>query len=130
MRYSVEDQSKTLKFCMQKLGMSNTVDIQILVSADAGTVFENHGIRFYINCREGKRHNEPHVHVDIRQVEGSGSFSLITMEQLSGSKIRKKDQKIIKETIENNKKDFLIYWNEHTDGLDVDLNQALGLINY
>ena len=36
----------------------------------------------------------------------------------------------IKEIIENNQKDFLIYWNEHTDGLDVDLNQALGLIHY
>lgn len=129
LRYSVADQSKPLEFCIQKLGMFNTVDIQILVSSDAGTVFENHGIRFHINCREGKRHNEPHVHVEIRQEE-SGSFSLITMEQLSGSKIRKKDQKIIKETIENNQKDFLIYWNEHTDGLDVDLNQALGLINY
>ena len=81
-------------------------------------MFEDHGIRFYINSREGKRHNEPHVHVDIRQGEGSGSFSLKTAEQLTGSKIRKKDQKIIKEIIENNQKDFLIYWNEHTDGLD------------
>ena len=100
------------------------------VLEDAGAVFEDHGIRFYINSREGKRHNEPHVHVDIRQGEGSGSFSLKTAEQLTGSKIRKKDQKIIKEIIENNQKDFLIYWNEHTDGLDVDLNQALGLIHY
>ncbi|WP_195565769.1 DUF4160 domain-containing protein [Blautia wexlerae] len=130
LRYSIADKNKTLESYMRKLGMSNTVDIQILVSSDAGTVFENHGIRFYINCREGKQHNEPHVHVDIRQGEGSGSFSLITTEQLSNSKIRKKDQKIIKEIIENNQKDFLIYWNEHTDGLDVDLNQALGLINY
>ena len=64
-------------------------------------MFEDHGIRFYINSREGKRHNEPHVHVDIRQGEGSGSFSLKTAEQLTGSKIRKKDQKIIKEIIEN-----------------------------
>lgn len=130
LRYSIADKSKTLEFYMQKLGISNTIDIQILVSSDAGAVFEDHGIRFYINSREGKRHNEPHVHVDIRQGEGSGSFSLKTAEQLTGSKIRKKDQKIIKEIIENNQKDFLIYWNEHTDGLDVDLNQALGLIHY
>ena len=56
------------------MGISNTIDIQILVSSDAGAVFEDHGIRFYINSREGKRHNEPHVHVDIRQGEGSGKF--------------------------------------------------------
>ena len=49
---------------------------------------------------------KPHVHVDIRQGEGSGSFSLKTAEQLTGSKIRKKDQKIIKEIIENNQKEL------------------------
>ena len=67
LRYSIVDKSKNLEFYMQKLGISNTIDIQILVSSDAGAVFEDHGIRFYINSREGKRHNEPHVHVDIRR---------------------------------------------------------------
>ena len=129
--YAQKKEKRNLKSLTEFKRQVGYVDcMAVLVSSDAGTVFENHGIRFYINCREGKQHNEPHVHVDIRQGEGSGSFSLITMEQLSDSKIRKKDQKIIKETIENNQKDFLIYWNEHTDGLDVDLNQALGLINY
>lgn len=58
LRYSIVDKSKNLEFYMQKLGISNTIDIQILVSSDAGAVFEDHGIRFYINSREGKRHNE------------------------------------------------------------------------
>lgn len=131
-RYSIQDKNKPLRFYLQKLGVlkSNVIDIQILVSANAGTVLTNHGIRFYMNCREGKRHNEPHVHVDIRHGESGGSFSLKTGKKLSGGKISNKDQRIIREIIIDNQEKFLIYWNEHTDGLNVDLNQVLGLIGY
>ena len=52
LRYSIVDKSKNLEFYMQKLGISNTIDIQILVSSDAGAVFEDHGIRFYINSEQ------------------------------------------------------------------------------
>ena len=130
LRYSIGDENKSLEFYLHKLGILNKIDLQILVSADAGSVYEDHGIRFYMNSREGKRHNEPHIHVDVRRGEGTGSFSLKTGEQLSGDSIRKKDKKIIKEVIEEHQKNFLEYWNDHTDGLDVDLNQVLGLLHY
>lgn len=60
------------------MGMSDTevVDIQLLVSADAGTVFDDDGIRYYMHSRETGSHNIPYIHVDIRH-EASGSFSLI-----------------------------------------------------
>lgn len=32
--------------------------------------------------------------------------------------------------IKSKQKELIEYWNEHTDGLTVDLNQALGLIKY
>ena len=79
--------------------------------------------------KEAGTHNAPHVHVDIRH-EVSGSFSLIDGKQLSDGKISKKDKKKIEKVITDNKKKFLNYWNQHTDGLTVDLNQALGLIQY
>ena len=44
LRYSIADKSKTLEFYMQKLGISNTIDIQILVSSDAGAVFEDQDV--------------------------------------------------------------------------------------
>lgn len=72
----------------------------------------------------------PHIHVDIRYGEATGAFSLKTGQQLTGDKIGRKDKKIIEETISLHQSEFLQYWNEHTDGLDVDLNQVLGLIKY
>ena len=124
--------AKTCHFYLSRLSVeqNNTINIQILVSSDAGTVYRDHGIRFYINCREGTKHNEPHIHVDIRYGEATGAFSLKTGQQLTGDKIGRKDKKIIEETISLHQSEFLQYWNEHTDGLDVDLNQVLGLIKY
>lgn len=131
-RYSVRNEEKNLGFYLSRLNVeqNNTINIQILVSSDAGTVYRDHGIRFYINCREGTKHNEPHIHVDIRYGEATGAFSLKTGQQLTGDKIGRKDKKIIEETISLHQSEFLQYWNEHTDGLDVDLNQVLGLIKY
>lgn len=45
-------------------------------------------------------------------------------------KSKKNDIKKIERMIMNKNKEFLKYWDEHTDGLTVDLNQALGLIQY
>ena len=131
-RFSLINEEKNLCFYISRhsVEQNNTINIQILVSSDAGTVYRDHGIRFYINCREGTKHNEPHIHVDIRYGEATGAFSLKTGQQLTGDKIGRKDKKIIEETISLHQSEFLQYWNEHTDGLDVDLNQVLGLIKY
>lgn len=131
-RYSVEDEEKSLMYYLKKLNLdqNNIIDVQILVSANAGTVFQDHGIRFSIRCREGKNHNEPHVHINIRQGEATGAFSLKTGKQIVGDKIGSKEKKIIDKIITSHQKEFLTYWNEHTDGLNVDLDQVLGLIEY
>lgn len=47
-----------------------------------------------------------------------------------GRNIRRKDERKIQKVIMDKKADFIKYWNEHTDGLTVDMNQALGLIQY
>ena len=131
LRYTVENPQIPLHYYLDKMGVSEseTINIQLLVNADAGTVFEDDGIRYYMYSKEAGTHNAPHVHVDIRH-EVSGSFSLIDGKQLSDGKISKKDKKKIEKVINDNKKKFLNYWNQHTDGLTVDLNQALGLIQY
>ena len=108
---------------------TETINIQLLISADAGTIFKDDGIRYYMHSKEAGKHNTPHVHVDIRH-EVSGSFSIIDGKQLSDGKIKKNDIKKIERMIMNKNKEFLKYWDEHTDGLTVDLNQALGLIQY
>lgn len=131
-RYSVGNEKKDLNFYLNRLNINqnNVISIQILINSDAGTVYKEHGIRFYINCREGTKHNEPHIHVNIRCGEATGAFSLKTGQQLTGDKIGRKDKKIIENIIFMHQREFLTYWNEHTDGLDVDLNQVLELIEY
>lgn len=131
LRYTVDDTDKSLLYYLNKMGMLETekINIQLLINANAGTIFKDDGIRYYMNSKELTRHNTPHVHVDIRH-ETSGSFSLIDGRQLSDGKIKKSDIKKIKSMISNKRKELLKYWNEHTDGLTVDLNQALGLIQY
>ena len=110
-------------------GIEDTIEIQLLLCMDAGSVFEDDGIRYYMNSREAGKHNLPHVHVDIRH-EDSGSFSIIDGKQLSKEKIKSSDVKKIQRKIAAKKEELIKYWNEHTDGLTVDLDQALGLIGY
>lgn len=131
LRYKVDNKKVPLSYYLKKMGIAEgeMVNIQILISANAGTLFVDDGIRYYMHSKEYGKHNIPHVHVDIRH-EMSGSFSLIDGNQLSDSKINKKDVKKIKKMIKDNREKFIDYWNEHTDGLTVDLNQAFGLIQY
>ena len=134
LRYSVEgaNQDKPLSFYLDYMSfpMTEPIEIQLLVSGDAGEVFKDHGIRYYMPSKEQGQHNEPHVHVDIRHEE-SGTFSLLTGKQMQKEdKVKAKDAKIISTTILSHQKDWLKDWNEHTDGLNVDLNQAFSLINY
>lgn len=131
LRYTIEDINIPLIDYLYKMGVSENekLNVQILVSSNAGTVFKDDGIRYYMYSKEYGQHNVPHVHVDIRH-EVSGSFSIIDGSLLSGEGIKKRDVSKIKKTIEKRKKELLHYWNEHTDGLTVDLNQALGIIQY
>ena len=92
-------------------------------------MFEDDGIRYYMNSKEAGKHNLPHVHVDIRH-ERSGSFSIITGEKLSGDRIRSSDEHKIRKMIAKRRAELFDFWNKHTDGLTVDLDQALGLIGY
>lgn len=131
LRYCVEDYSKPVKYYLELQGKddSDIVDIQLLLNMDAGEIFEDDGIRYFIWSKEQGSHNQPHVHVDVRH-EKEASYSIIDGSHLAGDKIKGSDEKRIRKKIDENKKQLLIYWNEHTDGLTVDLNQALGLIRY
>lgn len=132
LRYTVWALDKPLLELLHAMGHneSEPVEVQLLVCADAGEVGRDDGIRYFIRSKEAGQHNEPHVHVDIQHTE-SGTFSLITGEQLQKEeKVKEKNARKIKDMIFKHQKEWLKYWNEHTDGLSVDLNQALGLINY
>ena len=131
LRYAIKDTKKPLVNYLSRMGISEKeiINIQLLVSSDAGELFNDDGIRYYMNSKEYGKHNIPHVHVDIRH-KTSGTFSIIDGSRLSGKGIKKSDEKKIEEKIMSNRKDLIEYWNLHTDGLTVDLNQALRTIAY
>ena len=131
LRYSVVSTEKPITYFLRLMGckIEDTIEIQLLVCMDAGTVFEDDGIRYYMNSKEAGKHNLPHVHVDIRH-ERSGSFSIITGEKLSGDRIRSSDEHKIRKMIAKRRAGVFYFWDKHTEGLTVDLDQALGLIGY
>lgn len=128
-RYYVNDESKSLLYYLAKMKSTNCVEVQLLLCLDAGTVFTYDGIRYYMNSHEQCSHNKAHVHVDIRH-QYSGAFSIVDGEQLTDAEIPQRYVKKIQEIIKSRRKELLEYWNDHTDGLDVDLNQVFGLIHY
>ena len=131
LRYSIGATEKPIAYFLHRMGhaIEDTIEIQLLLCMDAGSVFEDDGIRYYMNSRETGKHNEAHVHVDIRH-ETSGSFSIITGKKLSKGKIRTSDVRKIQMMIANHQAELINFWNDHTDGLTVDLDQAFGLIGY
>lgn len=131
LRYTVEDINKPLFYYLRKMEVSEKekIEIHLMVNSDAGTIFQDDGIRYYMHSKESGKHNIPHVHVDIRH-DNSGTFSLIDGKQLTDGKIKQSDLKKINNMIKSKQEELVKYWNEHTDGLTVDLNQALGIIQY
>ena len=131
LRYSIGATEKPIAYFLHRMGhaIEDTIEIQLLLCMDAGSVFEDDGIRYYMNSKEAGKHNLPHVHVDIRH-ERSGSFSIITGEKLSGDRIRSSDEHKIRKMVAKRRAELFDFWNKHTDGLTVDLDQALGLIGY
>ena len=108
---------------------NDTGYIQVIynVSEDAGRVWEEKNLRFYLHSKESGRHNTPHVHVENINRRNEASISLIDGRVLDGT-ISKKDLKTARIIIDDNKEFFLDSWNRLTDGLRVDINRGLGII--
>ena len=128
-RYWIDNENAKFAVLVAKyLDPDSTGVIQagVYVCMDAGSILEEDGIRYYMNSRERGKHHEPHVHIRTDEHE---AVLIITTGRLIGdfpSKLTKKARKRVR----NNAKFFLEKWNTLTDGLKVDVNHALGLINY
>ena len=129
-RYSVDKTTNTVLYYLALVQSSDDdyLQIQILVSADAGTWCQKDGIKYYFYSNESTRHNEPHVHVSVKH-ERNGVYSLKDNRRLSGN-LNSRDEKKVKKVLTENKVELLNYWNKHTNGLTVDLNQVLKTIEY
>lgn len=98
--------------------------IFFMLSNQAGDIWVEDGLRYYMQSKEAGRHHLPHIHVDYRH-ESSATVSLYDGEMIEGD-IPKKVMKRVKEKVLNNKKYLMECWNKLTDGLRVDLNAYFG----
>ena len=131
LRYTIDKPEKPFIQYLQRMNVnpSEDISIQLLVNSNAGTIICDDGIRYYMHSKESGKHSLPHIHVEIRN-ESRGAFSIIDGHRLAGENIKKRDEKRIQKVINDNKELFIRHWNEHTDGLTVDLNQALKILDY
>ena len=130
MRYSITKPQYSVLHYLNYLQIKedDVLQIQILVNSDAGTVFQLDGIKYYFHSNELTRHHEPHVHIDVRN-EQSGTYSIRDFRRLDGN-VKTRDETKIKKVLQKRQIELVQYWNEHTNGLTIDLNQLFGTILY
>ena len=131
-RYQVSDKSITLYSLLRNyldLEESGKVLVQILVSADAGAICCDEGIRYYMHSHEAGKHNEPHVHVEDTGHNYEASIALSDGRILAGEFPRKLLKKAQKKIYEDNAY-FYECWQAKTDGLIPDINHHYGYIKY
>lgn len=131
-RYFVGDETANLLFLLENYldpESSGSVTACVLVSCDAGAVFNKPPLRFFVHSREAGKHNAPHIHVcDAgRNYEASVRISdgNIVAGYLPGKLAR-----LAKETILENQPFFYKCWNTKTDGLLADINHHFDFISY
>lgn len=104
--------------------VNDELNICFVFSNQAGDIWTDDGLRYYMPSRESGSHNKPHIHVDYRH-ESHASICIGDGSLLSGSMPSKALREARKKIFEN--QEFLLrYWNEKTDGLSVDINSYLG----
>ena len=105
------------------------IKVAFYLCEDAGEFYREKNLRFWFHSKELCRHNERHVHVTDTNHDREATIRILDGKMLDGNLISK-DLKKARDIIESNKKDLLIYWNTKTDGMIVDLNNALGITDY
>lgn len=131
-RYKILDPNASFMIAVNKyLNKDNTgiIDVIYLIDENAGQIWSENNLRFYVNSKERGKHNIPHVHVDDINSNKSASISIIDGERLAGE-LNKKDLKKAKQIIRENQLLFAESWNAKTDGITIDINHELGLIGY
>lgn len=131
-RYWIGDINARLSNLIQKyLDTNNVGKIRIgaYVSADAGAVWQEGKLRYFMHSREAGKHNRPHVHVRTVSNDYEASIDIESGIVLAG-KLPGKLLRAAKKKILSDKKYFIKCWNEMTDGLCPDINRHYGYIKY
>lgn len=111
---------------LNKFNIQDNLTVYLLYCSQAGTIWNEDGIRYYMNSRESGSHHKPHVHIDYRYEE-EASVAIEDGAVLAGN-IPSRVLNKVQEKIRENKKYLFQCWNDMTDGLDYDINYHFGNI--
>lgn len=119
-----------MSYCIEKFMKRFHIKDQILTvyliySNQAGEIWSDDGLRYYMNSKEAGRHNRAHVHVRFKHEE-EGAIAIDNGEVLAGDLSPRIIKKAKKKILANQQ--FLFEcWNDMTDGLYVDINNFFGV---
>lgn len=123
----IENDQITLGIISKYYNLEDELRLFFLFSNQAGEIWKEDGLRYYMPSREYGSHNKPHIHVNYKH-ESSASICLLDGSVLSGNLPSKPLKRAIRKISENQK--FLLdCWNKNTDGLKVDLNHYFGVVH-
>lgn len=131
-RYYVENENANLRLLLKNyLDPEGTGNITacLLVSCDAGAVFERYPLRFFVPSRESGRHHEPHIHVSVAGKDCEASFRISDGKCIVGH-LPGRLERLAKETILEHQDYFKKCWETKTNGLIPDINHHLKIIGY
>ena len=120
----IENLSYNFETFIHKYKIENVLELYLIYCNQAGSIWRDDGIEYYMNSKESGSHYRAHVHVDYKH-ECEASIALDNGEVLAG-KIPSKALRIVRKRIEENKEFLAKCWNEMTDGLKIDLNHYFG----
>ena len=106
---------------LSKYNIQNTINIYLEFSSSAGNIFYENGIRYYMHSNEQCRHSDPHIHIEYNDYQATMNLRTDEITGYLPNKIKKKAIQKIKSNI----KALLTFWNEHTNGLKVDVDMFL-----
>ena len=107
--------------------IENTIKVAIFISLNAAEYDRFNNLRYYMHSNENCGHNEPHVHVEVLGEKNMDVSIEILHPEIYKGKMPSKYLKQAQKKIIREQKQLLKFWNARTNGLKVDINQALGI---
>ena len=124
-----DDQVGLLKYCSQENHVYLLPVLLVLDDQPQGVAYIEDSLRFYFHSKEMGKHHKPHVHIEYSP-GGEGVMDLLTNEVLQGAFPNSKMLKKAKRILSAKREYFIEWWNTKTDGLNVDINYALGIAKF
>lgn len=120
----IENLNYNLKSFINRYNLKSDLEIFLIYCNQAGSIWKDDGVEYYMNSKESGSHHRPHVHIDYKH-ESEASIAIDNGDVLAGH-VPARILRTVRKRIEIEKEFLFECWNEMTDGLRVDINHYFG----